>query len=296
MRGAKPVFADIREDTLNIDEEKLEALITPRTKVIVVVHYAGVACAMNRLMQIADRHGVAVVEDNAHGLFARYRGRYLGTFGRLATLSFHETKNFTCGEGGALLINDPSLIARAEVIREKGTDRTQFFRGEVDKYTWVDIGSSYLPADLLAAMLLGQLEARNRIQRIRERIWSFYFTQLHDWALEQDVRLPIVPPEADQAYHLFYVLLPSLAERQRLIQHLKEQGIQSAFHYQPLHLSRMGLQHGGRGGQCPVTERVADTLLRLPFYNRLDEDDLERVVGAVTSFRIDARSALTGPV
>jgi dTDP-4-amino-4,6-dideoxygalactose transaminase len=296
MRGAKPVFADIRADTLNIDESKLEALVTPRTKVIVVVHYAGVACAMDSIMQVADRHGVAVVEDNAHGLFASYCGRHLGTYGRLATLSFHETKNFTCGEGGALLINDRSLIPRAEVIREKGTNRTQFFRGQVDKYTWVDIGSSYLPSDLLAAMLLGQLEARNRIQRMRERIWNYYFARLRDWALEQDVRLPIVPPEADQAYHLFYLLLPDLAERQRLIQHLAERGIQSAFHYQPLHLSRMGLKQGGRQGQCPVTERIADTLLRLPFYNRLDEDDLERVVDAVTSFRVDARSALTGPV
>jgi dTDP-4-amino-4,6-dideoxygalactose transaminase len=293
MRGAKPVFADIREDTLNIDEEKLEALITPHTRVIVVVHYAGVACAMDRITQIADRHGVAVVEDNAHGLFGRYRGRFLGTFGTLATLSFHETKNFTCGEGGALVINDPSLIPRAEVIREKGTDRTQFFRGQVDKYTWVDIGSSYLPSDLLAAMLLGQLEARNRIQRMRERIWNYYFAQLRDWALEQDVRLPIVPPEADQAYHIFYLLLPSLDERTRLIQHLKERGIQSAFHYQPLHLSRMGLLHGGREGQCPVTERIADTLLRLPFYNRLDEDDMQRVAGAVTSFGVASRAQST---
>jgi dTDP-4-amino-4,6-dideoxygalactose transaminase len=247
-------------------------------------------------MSIAQRHGVTVVEDDAHGLFARYQGRYLGTFGRLSALSFHETKNFTCGEGGALLINDPSLVSRAEVIREKGTDRTRFFRGQVDKYTWVDIGSSYLPADLLAAMLLGQLEARDRIQRLRKRVWNYYFAHLREWAAEQDVRLPIVPAEAEQAYHLFYLLMPSLAERQRLIGHLKERGIQSAFHYQPLHLSEMGLRHGGREGECPVTEHVADSLLRLPFYNRLDEDDLERVVSAVTTFRVDSRSALTGPV
>jgi dTDP-4-amino-4,6-dideoxygalactose transaminase len=296
MRGAKPVFADIRPDTLNIDEARLEALITPRTKAIVVVHYAGVGCAMDEIMRIAQRHGVTVVEDDAHGTFARYQGRYLGTFGRLSALSFHETKNFTCGEGGALLINDPSLIARSEVIREKGTDRTRFFRGQVDKYTWVDIGSSYLPADLLAAMLLGQLEARDRIQRLRKRVWNYYFTQLRDWATEQDVRLPIVPAEAEQAYHLFYLLMPSLGERQRLIEHLKERGIQSAFHYQPLHLSEMGRRHGGHDGECPVTERVADSLLRLPFYNRLDEDDLERVVSAVTTFRVDSRSALPGPV
>jgi len=286
LRGATPIFADIRPDTLNIDERKLESLITPRTKVIVVVHYAGVACAMDQIMSVAQRHGVTVVEDNAHGLFARYTGRYLGTFGRMATLSFHETKNFTCGEGGALLINDPSLIARAEVIREKGTDRTRFFRGQVDKYTWVDIGSSYLPADLLAAMLLGQLEARERIQSLRKRIWNHYFTNLRDWALEQDVRLPIVPTEAEQAYHLFYLLLPSLAERQRLIEHLKARGIQSAFHYQPLHLSEMGRRHGGHEGECEVTEHVADCLVRLPFYNRLSDEDLERVVSAVREFRV----------
>jgi dTDP-4-amino-4,6-dideoxygalactose transaminase len=296
LRGATPVFADIRPDTLNIDERALESLVTSRTKVIVVVHYAGVACAMDEIMAIAHRHGLTVVEDNAHGLFARYHGRYLGTFGRLATLSFHETKNFTCGEGGALLINDPSLIPRAEVIREKGTDRTRFFRGQVDKYTWVDIGSSYLPADLLAAMLLGQLEARERIQSMRKRIWDYYLTNLHEWALEQDVRLPIVPDSAEQPYHLFYLILPSLAERQRLIEHLKERGIQSAFHYQPLHLSEMGRRHGGHTGECAVTEHVADCLLRLPFYNRLSEEDLERVVSAVTAFRVDSRSALTGPV
>lgn len=286
MRGAAPVFADIRSDTLNIDEAALEALVTPRTKVIVVVHYAGVACEMDAIMSIAERHRVTVVEDNAHGLFAMYRGRYLGTFGRLAALSFHETKNFTCGEGGALLINDATLIGRAEILREKGTDRTRFFRGQVDKYTWVDIGSSYLPADLLAAMLLGQLEARERIQSLRKRIWEYYFANLQDWAAEQDVRLPIVPSEREQAYHLFYVLMPSLSERQRFLQHLKERGIQAAFHYQPLHLSAMGRRLGGREGECPVTEHVADRLVRLPFYNRLTDEDLDRVVSAVREFRV----------
>jgi dTDP-4-amino-4,6-dideoxygalactose transaminase len=286
LRGARPVFADIRPDTLNIDETQLESLITPRTKAIIVVHYAGVACEMDEIMAIAERHGVAVVEDNAHGLFARYRGRYLGTFGRLATLSFHETKNFTCGEGGALLLNDPSLIERAEIIREKGTDRSRFYRGQVDKYTWVDIGSSYLPADLLAAMLLGQLEARERIQTARERIWSFYSENLRDWAEQQDVRLPFIPSHSEQAFHMFYLLLPSLAERQRLIAHLKGRGIQAAFHYQPLHLSRMGRELGGSEGECPVTERTADTLLRLPFYNRLGDEGLTRVVSALREFRV----------
>jgi dTDP-4-amino-4,6-dideoxygalactose transaminase len=288
LRGAKPVFADIRADTLNIDESRLESLITPRTKAIVVVHYAGVACEMDEIMSIADRHGVAVIEDNAHGLFARYKGRYLGTFGRLATLSFHETKNFTCGEGGALLINDRSLIERAEIIREKGTDRSRFFRGQVDKYTWVDIGSSYLPSDLLAAMLLGQLEARDHIQSSREQIWGYYQANLQDWAREQDVRLPIVPDHAEQAYHLFYLLMPSLADRSRFIEHLKAKQIQAAFHYQPLHLSGMGRRLGGGPGDCPVTERVADTLVRLPFYNRLGEQDLARIVRAVGEFRVES--------
>jgi len=286
LRGAKPVFADVRPDTLNLDEAQLESLITARTKAIIVVHYAGVACEMDEIMSIAKKHGVAVVEDNAHGLFARYRGRYLGTFGRLATLSFHETKNFTCGEGGALLLNDPSLIERAEIIREKGTDRSKFFRGQVDKYTWVDIGSSYLPSDLLAAMLLGQLEARKHIQSSRERIWTFYSDNLADWAEQQDVRLPIVPSHSEQAFHMFYLLMPNLSERQRLIAHLKERGIQAAFHYQPLHLSGMGRRLGGSEGDCPVTEGTADTLLRLPFYNRLNDAGLDRVVSAVREFRV----------
>lgn len=286
LRGANPVFADIRPDTLNIDERALESLITPRTKAIVVVHYAGIGCAMDEIMSLAARHGITVVEDAAQAIFARYRGRVMGTFSPLATLSFHETKNFTCGEGGALLINDPSLVERAEIIREKGTDRTRFFRGQVDKYTWVDLGSSYLPSDLLAAMLLGQFEARDRIQTKREHIWNVYADGLRDWALEQDVSLPFVPSDVEQNFHMFYLLLPNLVERQRLIGHLKARGIQSAFHYQPLHLSAMGVQWGGKEGDCPVTERVADTLLRLPIYNRLTDDDLDRVVTAVTEFRV----------
>jgi dTDP-4-amino-4,6-dideoxygalactose transaminase len=288
LRGATPAFADVRPDTLNIDESRLESLITPKTKAIVIVHYAGVGCEMDEIMDVADRHGVPVIEDNAHGLFARYRSRYLGTFGRMATLSFHETKNFTCGEGGALLLNDASLVDRAEIIREKGTDRSRFFRGEVDKYTWVDIGSSYLPADLLAALLLAQFEARSRIEAARRRIWTYYETNLRDWAARQEVRLPSVPAHVEQPYHMFYLLLPNLAERQRLIAHLKDRRIQATFHYQPLHLSRMGRRFGGRKGGCPVTERVADTVVRLPFYNRLGEDDLARVVQAVTDFRVAA--------
>jgi len=253
LRGARPVFIDIRRDTLNLDETLLEPLVTPRTRAVVPVHYGGVGCEMDVIMEVAARRDVAVVEDNAHGLFAKYKGKYLGTFGAMATQSFHETKNFSCGEGGAILINDRALIERAEIIREKGTDRSRFFRGQVDKYTWADIGSSYLPSDLLAAYLLAQLESRDAIQAARKRVWEYYFENLQDWARETGVGLPHVPPYCDQAWHVFYIIMPSLESRQALIAHLKAKGILSVFHYLPLHLSGMGLRFGGRAGDCPVT-------------------------------------------
>ena len=284
LRGAKIVFADIRPDTLNLDESKLESLITPRTKVIVPVHYAGVACEMDAIRRIARQHGIRIVEDNAHALFARYKGQVTGTFGALATQSFHETKNVTCGEGGALLVNDPDLIERALIIREKGTNRSQFFRGQVDKYTWVDIGSSYLPSDLLAAFLLAQLEAREQIQRKRQRIWETYRHHLEPWAAERKVRLPIVPEDCEQAYHMFYLLMPSLECRQALIAHLKTQGILSVFHYVPLHSSPMGRKCAARETPCPVTDDLSLRLLRLPFFNDLTEAEQSRVIAAVTSF------------
>lgn len=284
LRGAYPVFCDIRPDTLNLDENKLEKLITSRTKVIVPVHYAGVACEMDAIMEIAGRYGVAVVEDNAHGLFGKYKGKYLGTFGCLATQSFHETKNFNCGEGGALLINDPQYVERAEIIREKGTNRSRFYRGQVDKYTWVDLGSSYLPSDMLAAYLYAQLEVHEQIQAKRRQIWEYYHEHLQDWAQEHGIRFPIVPDHCEQAYHMFYVLMPSLEKRQALIAHLKASNIISAFHYLPLHLSQMGRQFGGKEGDCPVTEDVSDRLLRLPFYNDLTEADQARVVAAICEF------------
>ncbi len=284
LRGARPVFADIRPDTLNLDETQLEHLITPRTKAVVTLHYGGVACEMSAIMDIADRHGLAVVEDNAHGLFARYKGRFLGTFGCLATQSFHETKNFQCGEGGALIINDPQYAERAEIIREKGTNRSRFFRGQVDKYTWVDIGSSYLPSDMLAAFLLAQLEARDAIQTKRRHIWETYETSLREWALTHGVQLPCVPAQCEQAYHLFFLLLPSLEVRQALIEHLKAQGILSVFHYLSLHLSDMGRKFGGEPGDCPVTEDISDRLLRLPFYNDLTGEDQSLVIEAIKSF------------
>jgi len=284
LRGVYPVFCDIRPDTLNLDENKLKKLITPRTKVIVPVHYAGVGCEMDAIMEIAGQYGIAVVEDNAHGLFGKYKGKYLGTFGCLATQSFHETKNFNCGEGGALLINDPQYIERAEVIREKGTNRSRFYRGQVDKYTWVDIGSSYLPSDMLAAYLYAQLEVQEQIQGKRREIWEYYHKHLQDWAEKHDIRFPIVPDHCEQAYHMFYLLMPSLEKRQALIAHLKAQNIISAFHYLPLHLSEMGQKFGGKEGDCPVTEDVSERLVRLPFYNDLTEADLTRVVAAICEF------------
>jgi dTDP-4-amino-4,6-dideoxygalactose transaminase len=285
LRGARPVFADIRPDTLNLDERQLEGLITPHTKAIVPVHYAGIGCEMDEILAIAGRHGVAVVEDNAHGLFGQYREKNLGTFGCLATQSFHETKNFSCGEGGALLINDPQYVERAEILWEKGTNRSLFFRGQVDKYTWVDIGSSYLPSDLLAAYLYAQLEERAQIQEKRKHIFESYILHLRDWAGSHGVQLPYVPEWCEQPYHMFYLLLPDLGTRQAFIRHLREQAIQSVFHYIPLHLSPMGQRYGYTAESCPVTQDVSDRLVRLPFFNDLREEQLTRVVSAITTFR-----------
>ncbi|MEO8612827.1 MAG: dTDP-4-amino-4,6-dideoxygalactose transaminase [Chloroflexota bacterium] len=284
LRGAKPVFVDVRADTLNLDETLLQAAISPHTKAILVVHYGGVGCEMDAIMAIANRHGIPVIEDNAHALFAKYKGKNLGTFGAMATQSFHETKNFQCGEGGALLINDPQYAERAEIIREKGTNRSRFFRGQVDKYTWVDVGSSYLPSDMLAAFLYAQFEARDDIQNRRQKIWDRYNGELSSWADDYDVQLPTIPAHCEQSYHVFYMVLPSLATRQNLIAHLRSQNILSVFHYLPLHLSDMGKQYGGRPGDCPITERLGDCLLRLPLYNELTESDQARVIEAIQSF------------
>ncbi len=285
LRGAKPIFVDVRSDTLNLDESKLEAAITSRTRAIVPVHYAGVGCEMDAIMEIARRHHLAVVEDNAHGLFGKYKGKYLGTFGELAAQSFHETKNFSSGEGGALLINDPSLLERAEIIREKGTNRSRFFRGQVDKYTWVDVGSSYLPSDMLAAFLYAQFEQREKIQAHRKQVWEFYNEHLASWAEKNGVRLPIIPSHTEQAYHMFYLLMPDLDLRQRFISYLRERDVYTVFHYLPLHLSDMGRKFGGQPGDCPVTERVSDQLVRLPFYNNLSSSELEQILDAILEFK-----------
>jgi dTDP-4-amino-4,6-dideoxygalactose transaminase len=274
LRGAKPVFIDIRRDTMNMDENRLEGLITEKTKAIIPVHYSGVGCEMDIIMNVANKYDIPVIEDNAHGLFGKYKDRYLGTFGTFATQSFHETKNFSCGEGGALLINDENYIERAEIIREKGTNRSRFIRGEIDKYSWVDIGSSSLPSDMLAAFLYAQLEQKEKIQLKRKLIWEHYYEHLENWAHENNIQLPAIPEHCEQSYHMFYLLMPSLEKRTALISHLKENGITAVFHYLPLHLSKMGKKFGGAKGDCPVTENISDRLVRLPFYNDLDIEEL----------------------
>lgn len=285
IRGARPVFADVHAGTLGLDERQLERLITPRTRAIVVVHYAGIGCQMDVIGAIAKAHGIAVVEDNAHGLFGAFQGRPLGTFGQLSTLSFHETKNFTCGEGGALMINDPALIERAEIIREKGTDRSKFHRGQIDKYGWVDLGSSYLPSELLGAMLCAQLEDRDNIQARRHALWARYAAALPEWAAAQQVALPEIPEGREHSAHMYYVVLPSVSFRDGLMAHLKAQSMLAVSHYIPLNVSKMGMQLGGRPGDCPVAEELAERLLRLPFYTLMTEAEQADVIRAVTDYR-----------
>jgi dTDP-4-amino-4,6-dideoxygalactose transaminase len=240
---------------------------------------------MDKILEIAARYDLQVVEDNAHGLFGKYRGKHLGTFGSMACQSFHETKNISSGEGGALLINDANLIERAEIIREKGTDRSKFFRGQIDKYSWVDVGSSYLPSEIIAAVLYSQLEEADKIQEKRKTIWENYYQGLDDWAAESKIILPTIPADCDQSYHLFYMLLPSLEERQRFIHYLRENHIYSVFHYVPLHTSAMGRKFGYQDGDLPLTEELSDRLVRLPFYFDLSETDQLQVISIIKKFK-----------
>ncbi len=271
LRGAVPVFVDIRADTLNIDEALIEEAITPRTKAICVVHYAGVACEMDPIMELAARHGIRVVEDAAQGVLSSYKGRPLGSIGDLAALSFHETKNVISGEGGALLVNADRYSERAEIIREKGTNRSKFFRGQVDKYTWVDLGSSYLPSEIIAAFLSAQLEDADAITARRLEVWERY----HAWAepLEQQglLRRPVVPPHCAHNAHMYYLLLPTLEARTRFIGKLREHGISAVFHYIPLHSSPAGQRFGRASGELAVTNDAADRLVRLPLWAGLGE-------------------------
>ena len=284
LYGAKPVFVDVRQDTLNIDLDQAEAAITPRTRAICVVHYGGVACEMDRLTKLAKDHNLILIEDNAHGLFAKYRGKYLGTFGALATQSFHETKNITCGEGGALVINDASLAERAEILREKGTDRTKFLRGQVDKYTWVDVGSSWVISDLLAAILFGQLSRADDIYTQRMNIWNRYHNELQTWAAKHDVTLPTVPEGCEHTGHVYHLRFQHGVQRDKFIEHLKQLGIYAVFHYQPLHLSTVGRTLGGQDGQFPVTESAGDCLVRLPLFNSLTSDEQTYIIDSVKVF------------
>ncbi len=282
LRGARVVFADVDPRTLNLDPADVARRVTPRTRAVVAVHYAGVAVDAQAVVAAAP--GATLVEDNAHGLFGAWQGRPLGSLGRLATQSFHDTKNLSCGEGGALVVNDPALAERAEIVREKGTNRARFFRGQVDKYTWVELGSSYLPSDLLAAVLVAQLEAAPAIQRARHRVWARYHAELAPWAARHGVQQPHLPAGAEHPAHLYWLRVRDLAARTALLAHLAAAGVQATFHYQPLHLSTVGRAAGGQPGDCPVSEAVADTLVRLPLYADLDAGDVDRVIAAVTAF------------
>lgn len=282
LRGARPVFVDIRPDTFNIDERKIESAITSRTRAVVVVHYAGVSCDMDEIIAIARRQNLVVIEDNAHGFGGTYRDKPLGSIGDLATLSFHETKNIQCGEGGALLINSDLWTEKAEIIREKGTNRSRFFRGEVDKYTWVDIGSSYLPSDILAAYLWTQLEEFDAIQSRRMHIWNRYRSELANWADQAGFEFQVVPEYSVHPAHIFCLLAPDLEVRTRFISHLADSNVNAVFHYVPLHASPAGRDFGDKS--LPITESVSERLVRLPLYPELQNDLVDQVVRAVTSF------------
>ena len=284
MRGAKIIFCDIRPDTLNLCEKAFEALITNRTKAVVPVHYAGVACEMDAIMAIAKKNNIAVIEDNAHGFLGTYKGSKLGTIGDFGTQSFHETKNITCGEGGALLINRVEHVERAEIIREKGTNRAQFLNGEVDKYSWVDIGSSYVMSDILAALLFSQLNSATHIQNRRMEIWKNYRQALGEWAHNNQIQLPFVPEACEQTYHMFYLLLPDLDSRNRFIAHLKSHGISSTFHYLPLDQSAMGKLAGIAPHKCPNTQAASDRIVRLPLFPDLTDSEQCSIIERALEF------------
>jgi dTDP-4-amino-4,6-dideoxygalactose transaminase len=283
LRGGVPVFVDIREDTLNLDERLIEAAITPRTRAIVPVHYAGVACEMDSILAIAQRHDLHVVEDAAQGIMAYYKGRPLGSLGSLGALSFHETKNVISGEGGALLVNDPALVRRAEIIREKGTDRSSFFRGEVDKYTWQEVGSSFLPGELIAAFLWAQLEEATGITEQRLACWQHYHDALAPLEQKGLLRRPIVPADCTHNAHMYYVLLDSQIDRQMVLNALKSAGVHSVFHYVPLHSSPAGKRYGRVHGSMAVTDRQSERLIRLPLWVGLTPEQQDRVIAVLVA-------------
>ena len=280
LRGGVPVFVDIREDTLNIDETKIEAAITPKTKAIVAMHYAGVGCEMDPIISLARKRDLLVIEDAAHAVLSGYKKKPLGSFGHLAVLSFHETKTLSSGEGGALLINDPRFVKRAEIIREKGTNRSQFFRGDAEKYVWLDIGSSYLPSDLIAALLWSQFEASDQILQKRRRIWDHYYAAFSDLEKMKKIRRPVIPDICDHSAHMFYLLTQNLKQRTRLLESIKRKGIMGTFHYVPLHNSPAGKRFGRVSGCMDVTISVSERLARLPLWIGV-ENSLEEIITAV---------------
>lgn len=284
LRGGVPVFIDIRPDSLNMDEKLIGEAITERTRAIVPVHYAGVPCAMDTIMAIASSYNLIVIEDAAQALLSTYKGKHLGTIGHLGCLSFHETKNIICGEGGALLVNDDRFTRRAEIIREKGTDRAQYFRGEIDKYTWVDIGSSYLPSELVSAFLHAQMEQAERIIEKRKIIFDEYAVLLRPLEKEGFIRLPYVGGDCISNGHIFYIITESLVQRTKLIDHLKKKGIYAVFHYIPLHSSRAGLMFGKVNGGMEVTNDISERLLRLPLYYDMSMETVHMVVDSVSEF------------
>ncbi len=284
MRGAKLRFVDIREDTLNIDEDKIEEAITPQTRTIAVVHYAGISSEMDKILEIARKNNIYVIEDAAQGIESSYKGNYLGSIGDIGCYSFHETKNVICGEGGAILINNEKFLERAEIIREKGTDRSKFFRGEVDKYTWVDIGSSYLPSEILSAFLYAQLENIEVIINNRKKLWKYYYDNLEDMERKGLIKRPVIPASCEHNGHLFYVIVRNGKIRDHLLQYLKNRGVLAIFHYLPLHLSPMGMKMGYREGQLPVTEKISSRLVRLPIFYGLKRSDQDTVLGILEDF------------
>ena len=281
--GARPVFADVRPDTLNMDPKSAESLINDRTRAICLVHYAGVAAEPDKFLDLANRHGLILIEDNAHGLGSTYQGRALGTFGAASALSFHETKNVTCGEGGAILVNDPLLVERAEILRDKGTDRSRFLRGQVDKYTWVDVGSSWVMSDLLAGVLVGQLERFDEIQRRRHAIWARYLRELAPWATSEGALLPVVPSDCGHSAHMFHLRLANPPRRDAFIEHMRSRGVLVVFHYQTLHDSPLGRTLGPTR-PCPHSSQAAGTLVRLPLFSSMSEGEQSRVIEAVQTF------------
>lgn len=284
LRGGTPVFVDIRADTLNLDENLIEEAITPKTRAIFAVHYAGVGCEMDKIKAIAKKYNLYILEDAAQGFLAKYKDRYLGTIGDMGAFSFHETKNVTSGEGGALLINNPKFIGRAEIIREKGTNRNQFFRGEVDRYTWMDIGSSYLPGEITAAFLLAQLKKANKIHTKRIKIWNHYHQRLKHLEEGGYLRRPIIPQSIEHNGHLYYILTENAIVRNGLINFLKRKGVLAIFHYIPLHSSPAGKRYGRSAGKMKNTDFISDTLIRLPLFYSLNESQMEYIIKQITNF------------